>query len=161
MRQCRFLGDGTGSTATKILAAKELTPSASPAKRKGQAKESSLPWTEKYRPKAIVDIIGNKSLVFFYVAFFFNGYTSELKDITWSNFTFYMVHDQVEQIQRWLESWDEHFLNAASKGKGKKQNDSGAKKAVLLSGMPGIGKTTSAKVVSQLLGFQTIEVFSF
>lgn len=40
----------------------------------------------------------------------------------------------------------------------KKQNDSGAKKAVLLSGGPGIGKTTSAKVVSQMLGFQAIEV---
>lgn len=79
-----FLGDGTGSTATKILAAKQLAPSASPAKisgspakssaspakKKTQAKESLLPWTEKYRPKAIVDIIGNKSLVFFYVAFF-------------------------------------------------------------------------------------------
>lgn len=68
---------------------------------------------------------------------------------------------QVEQIQRWLESWDDHFLKAASKAKGKKQNDSGAKKAVLLSGMPGIGKTTSAKVVCHILGFQTIEVFSF
>ncbi|MCD7471104.1 replication factor C subunit 1 [Datura stramonium] len=139
-RNSQNTGDGTGSTATKILAAKHLAPGASPAKsnaspaksgaspakRKSQAKESLLPWTEKYRPKAIVDIIGNKSLV--------------------------------EQIQRWLESWDEHFLKAASKGKGKKQNDSGAKKAVLLSGMPGIGKTTSAKVVSQMLGFQTIEV---
>ncbi|KAF3652146.1 Replication factor C subunit 1 [Capsicum annuum] len=139
-RKLQNTSDGTGSTAAKILAAKQLASSASPAKssaspakgsaspakRKSQVKESLLPWTEKYRPKAIVDIIGNKSLV--------------------------------EQIQRWLESWDEHFLKAASKGKGKKQNDSGAKKAVLLSGMPGIGKTTSAKVVSQLLGFQTIEV---
>ncbi|KAK4374899.1 hypothetical protein RND71_005576 [Anisodus tanguticus] len=139
-RNSQNTSDGTGSTATKILAAKELTYSASPAKssaspaksraspatRKGQTKESSLPWTEKYRPKAIADIIGNKSLV--------------------------------EQLQRWLESWDENFLKAASKGKGKKPKDSGAKKAVLLSGMPGIGKTTSAKVVSQLLGFQTIEV---
>ncbi|KAH0742617.1 hypothetical protein KY290_030610, partial [Solanum tuberosum] len=139
-RNSQNTSDGTGSTVTKILAAKQLAPSASPAKssgspakssaspakRKTQAKESLLPWTEKYRPKAIVDIIGNKSLV--------------------------------EQIQRWLESWDEHFLKAASKGKGKKQNDSGAKKAVLLSGMPGIGKTTSSKVVSQMLGFQTIEV---
>lgn len=132
-RKLQNTSDGTGSNATKILAAKQLAPStspakssASPAKRKSQPKESLLPWTEKYRPKAIVDIIGNKSLV--------------------------------EQIQRWLQSWDEQFLKAASKGKGKKQNDSGAKKAVLLSGMPGIGKTTSAKVVSQLLGFQTIEV---
>ncbi|KAG2259478.1 hypothetical protein Bca52824_078772 [Brassica carinata] len=40
------------------------------------------------------------------------------------------------------------------KGKGKKLNDAVAKKAVLLSGTPGIGKTTSAKLVSQMLGFQ-------
>lgn len=132
-RDSQNTSDGTGSAATKILAAEQLAPraspskiTASPAKRKSQAKESLLPWTEKYRPKAIVDIIGNKSLV--------------------------------EQIQRWLESWDDHFLKAASKAKGKKQNDSGAKKAVLLSGMPGIGKTTSAKVVCHILGFQTIEV---
>ncbi|XVF00078.1 hypothetical protein REPUB_Repub03eG0254600 [Reevesia pubescens] len=49
-------------------------------------------------------------------------------------------------------------MAAGSKGKGKKQNDAGAKKAVLLSGTPGIGKTTSAKLVSQMLGFQTSEV---
>ncbi|KAK6119830.1 hypothetical protein DH2020_046425 [Rehmannia glutinosa] len=42
------------------------------------------------------------------------------------------------------------------KGKGKKQNDAGAKKAVLLSGTPGIGKTTSAKLVSQMLGFRRL-----
>ncbi|KAK1271080.1 hypothetical protein QJS04_geneDACA012932 [Acorus gramineus] len=36
--------------------------------------------------------------------------------------------------------------------------DGGAKKAVLLSGSPGIGKTTSAKLVSQMLGFEAIEV---
>uniref|UniRef100_A0A0D3DWL5 Replication factor C subunit 1 n=1 Tax=Brassica oleracea var. oleracea TaxID=109376 RepID=A0A0D3DWL5_BRAOL len=44
------------------------------------------------------------------------------------------------------------------KGKGKKLNDAVAKKAVLLSGTPGIGKTTSAKLVSQMLGFQAVEV---
>ncbi|CAN4084390.1 unnamed protein product [Withania somnifera] len=125
-RNLQNTSDAIGSNATKIRAARQLAPSASPAKRKSQAEESLLPWTEKYRPKTIADIIGNKSLV--------------------------------EQIQRWLQSWDEQFLKAASKGKGKKQSDSGAKKAVLLSGMPGIGKTTSAKVVSQLLGFQAIEV---
>lgn len=62
-------------------------------------------------------------------------------------------------------TWDEHFLHAGQKGKGKKQSDSGSKKAVLLSGSPGIGKSTSAKLVSQMIGFQAIEVpfvfFSF
>ncbi|KAA8550128.1 hypothetical protein F0562_001812 [Nyssa sinensis] len=64
----------------------------------------------------------------------------------------------VKQLHDWLVHWNEQFLNSGNKGKGKKQNDSGTKKAVLLSGTPGIGKTTSAKLVSQMLGFQTIEV---
>ena len=65
---------------------------------------------------------------------------------------------QVKQLHDWLAHWNEQFLHTGTKGKGKKQVDSGAKKAVLLSGTPGIGKTTSAKLVSQMLGFQTIEV---
>ncbi|PHT51448.1 Replication factor C subunit 1 [Capsicum baccatum] len=114
MRGLKAAGDETESSATKMLAAKQLASSPG----------TSIAWTQKYRPKAIIGIIGN----------------------------------EMEQIQHWLKNWDEHFLKAASKGKGKIQNDSGAKKAVMLSGMPGIGKTTSAKLVSQWLAFQTIEV---
>lgn len=65
---------------------------------------------------------------------------------------------QVKLLHDWLKSWDEKFLHSGQKGKGKKQADGGAKKAVLLSGSPGIGKTTTAKVVSQMLGLQAIEV---
>lgn len=65
---------------------------------------------------------------------------------------------QVNQLREWLKNWNEQFLDSGTKRKGKKQNDSGAKKAVLLSGAPGMGKTTSAKLVSQMLGFQAIEV---
>ncbi|KAG1333894.1 putative Replication factor C subunit 1 [Cocos nucifera] len=64
----------------------------------------------------------------------------------------------VKQLHDWLMHWNEQFLHAGQKGKGKKQADSGSKKAVLLSGSPGIGKSTSAKLVSQMLGFQAIEV---
>ncbi|XP_062088936.1 replication factor C subunit 1 isoform X2 [Humulus lupulus] len=64
----------------------------------------------------------------------------------------------VKQLHDWLTRWHDQFLDAGSKKKGKKASDSGAKKAVLLSGTPGIGKTTSAKLVCQMLGFQTIEV---
>ncbi|XP_047324594.1 replication factor C subunit 1-like [Impatiens glandulifera] len=87
---------------------------------------TTLPWTEKYRPKVFNDIVGNQSIV--------------------------------KQLHDWLSNWDAQFLNTGTKGKGKKQSDSGAKKAVLLSGPPGIGKTTTSKVVCQLLGFQTTEV---
>ncbi|KAI4334153.1 hypothetical protein L6164_018878 [Bauhinia variegata] len=64
----------------------------------------------------------------------------------------------VKQLHDWLTHWHEQFLDSGNKKKGKKQNDSGSKKAVLLSGTPGIGKTTAAKLVSQMLGFQAIEV---
>uniref|UniRef100_A0A0D9XTE1 Replication factor C subunit 1 n=1 Tax=Leersia perrieri TaxID=77586 RepID=A0A0D9XTE1_9ORYZ len=64
----------------------------------------------------------------------------------------------VKQLHDWLKTWDDQFRHSGQKVKGKKQADSGAKKAVLLSGPPGIGKTTTAKVVSQMLGLQAIEV---
>lgn len=64
----------------------------------------------------------------------------------------------VKQLQDWLAHWNEQFLYTGKKDKAKKQNDSGFKKAVLLSGTPGIGKSTSAKLVSQMLGFQIVEV---
>uniref|UniRef100_A0A6M2EEX5 Replication factor C subunit 1 n=1 Tax=Populus davidiana TaxID=266767 RepID=A0A6M2EEX5_9ROSI len=64
----------------------------------------------------------------------------------------------VTQLHNWLKNWNEQFHDTGNKGKGEKQNDSTAKKAVLLSGSPGIGKTTSAKLVSKMLGFQAIEV---
>ncbi|XP_041994326.1 replication factor C subunit 1-like isoform X1 [Salvia splendens] len=113
----------TGQTVTNsdTKGSASISPS---AKRKNLS--TSLPWTEKYRPKVPNDIVGNQSLV--------------------------------KQLHDWLTNWNEQFLDAKNKGKGKKQNDSGAKKAVLLSGTPGIGKTSSAKLVSQMLGFQTIEV---
>ncbi|XP_010535736.1 PREDICTED: replication factor C subunit 1 isoform X3 [Tarenaya hassleriana] len=98
----------------------------SPMKHKKQNLQSSLPWTEKYRPKVPNEIVGNQSLI--------------------------------TQLHNWLVHWHEQFLGSGNKGKGKKPNDAGAKKAVLLSGTPGIGKTTSAKLVSQMLGFQAVEV---
>jgi replication factor C subunit 1 len=97
-----------------------------PAKGKNKIIETSLPWTEKYRPKVPNEIVGNQSLV--------------------------------TQLHNWLSHWHDQFGGTGSKGKGKKLNDAGSKKAVLLSGTPGIGKTTSAKLVSQMLGFQAVEV---
>ncbi|XP_024638026.1 replication factor C subunit 1 isoform X2 [Medicago truncatula] len=64
----------------------------------------------------------------------------------------------VAQLRTWLKGWHEQFSNTGGNKKGKKQNDPASKKAVLLSGTPGIGKTTSAKLVCQELGFQAIEV---
>ncbi|KAK0572618.1 hypothetical protein LWI29_034376 [Acer saccharum] len=54
----------------------------------------------------------------------------------------------INQLHNWLAHWNEQFLNTGTKQNGKKQNDPSAKKAVLLSGGPGMGKTTSAKLVN-------------
>ncbi|CAI0447580.1 unnamed protein product, partial [Linum tenue] len=107
-------------------AGKASAKAVSPAKKRQVVEHSSLPWTEKYRPKVPNDLVGNQSLV--------------------------------NQLHTWLKSWNDQFLGNGKKVKGKNQSDSNAKKAVLLSGTPGIGKTTSAKLVCKMLGFQAIEV---
>ncbi|KAJ4724742.1 Replication factor C subunit 1 [Melia azedarach] len=116
----------SNSSATKVSRG-SVKSGASPAKRKEQnICQSSLTWTEKYRPKVPNEIVGNQSLV--------------------------------NQLHNWLAHWNEQFLDAGTKRNGKKPHDASAKKAVLLSGSPGMGKTTSAKLVSHMLGFQAIEV---
>ncbi|KNA12520.1 hypothetical protein SOVF_124880 [Spinacia oleracea] len=62
----------------------------------------------------------------------------------------------VKDLHDWLSHWDEQFSHG--NGKRKRQSNSAEKKAVLLSGTPGIGKTTSAKLVSKMLGYEIIEV---
>lgn len=63
----------------------------------------------------------------------------------------------VKQLHDWLQHWFEQNLQGRQQ-KGKKSSTSNAKKAVLLSGPPGIGKTTSARLISNLLGFEAFEV---
>ncbi|CAN1251725.1 Replication factor C subunit 1, partial [Linum perenne] len=114
-----------GNSSAKSAANKVPAKAASPAKKRQSIDHSSLPWTEKYRPKVPNDLVGNQSLV--------------------------------NQLHNWLKNWNDQFLGGGKKGKGK-QSDSTAKKAVLLCGTPGIGKTTSAKLACQMLGFQAVEV---
>lgn len=115
------------STLAPKAPSERMKTGASPAKRKGQnIQQSSLTWTEKYRPKTPNEIVGNQQLV--------------------------------KQLHTWLAHWNEKFLDTGSKRSGKKQNDAGAEKGALLSGSPGMGKTTAAKLVCQMLGFQAIEV---
>ncbi|CAL1390489.1 unnamed protein product [Linum trigynum] len=115
-----------GNSLAHCSTGKASAKAVSPAKKRQVVEHSSLPWTEKYRPKVPNDLVGNQSLV--------------------------------NQLHTWLKSWNDQFLGNGKKLKGKNQSDSSAKKAVLLSGTPGIGKTTSAKLVCKMLGFQAIEV---
>ncbi|KAK2964776.1 putative Replication factor C subunit 1 [Blattamonas nauphoetae] len=98
------------------------------------ADPSSDQWVEKYRPKKIEDIVGNGGCV--------------------------------KQLLDWLENWSPHSKQKRTR---KDKDDSGTAKkakqgvglsdanAALLSGPPGIGKTTAAHVVAKEAGYSVLE----
>ncbi|KZT13273.1 DNA replication factor C, large subunit [Laetiporus sulphureus 93-53] len=62
---------------------------------------------------------------------------------------------QVEKLQRWLHDWSSN-LHSGFKKPGK--DGMGVYRAVLITGPPGIGKTTSAHLCAKLEGFTPIEL---
>eukprot|EP00899_Mesostigma_viride_P017099 jgi/Mesvir1/25390/Mv01429-RA.1 len=122
---------GTAPLAGKLPGA----PAAgTPERRKGPV-DNEL-WTTKYRPKVSRDLVGNQT--------------------------------QIAKIRQWLESWDELHLHPADKkgkqpggakpSKGRGMEAADFKKALLLYGPPGVGKTSTATILSEELGFEAVEV---
>eukprot|EP01134_Creolimax_fragrantissima_P003280 CFRG3280T1 len=91
---------------------------------------SALLWTDKYKPTSVKEIIGNAVIV--------------------------------EKLTHWLQNWNNRHIKgmtiAASKTAGRGKPDDAHKKAVLLTGPPGIGKTTMATLIAKELGFDPIEM---
>ncbi|KAG9393071.1 Replication factor RFC1 subunit 1 [Carpediemonas membranifera] len=91
-------------------------------------------WTDKYRPQHRSELIANESAI--------------------------------STLYRWLESWVEKYKGetqgAESQGirdaKKKAKSSEGFKRAVLISGPPGIGKTSTALVAAKELGFSIHEM---
>ncbi|KAG5878665.1 hypothetical protein JTB14_015598 [Gonioctena quinquepunctata] len=95
--------------------------------------ESSMSWTEKYKPKDIKSIIGQQG-----------------------------DNSNMSKLQKWLKNWYRNQLPEVRKKIPRPspwaKNDDGAYyKAALLSGPPGVGKTTTANLVSKELGFDVVE----
>ena len=94
---------------------------------------NDLMWQDKYKPRSTRDLVGNTT--------------------------------SIKEINNWLTNW--HKLNTTNnnnnnnkdKSTGKKSSGSskGTEKAILISGPPGIGKTTTALLVAKEAGFSTIE----
>ena len=97
--------------------------------------ENKLPiselWADKYVPKVITDIIGNQQ--------------------------------QLRNLEIWLDNWDNCILhghkNEGNKtGKKNTKNDNVNSRAAIISGPPGIGKTSSIRVLTKNKGYRTFEL---
>lgn len=64
--------------------------------------------------------------------------------------------DTVKNLQTWLRDWEAVHINKVKKVDYKPGNPGG--KAVLLSGPPGIGKTTMATLIGKTLGYEVLEL---
>lgn len=119
-------GDLSQLSERSVSSPATQTPSSSPA-LKG---EPSLLWVDKYRPRAVKQIIGQQ------------GDKSNMR-----------------KLMNWLRDWEKNRKKPASKSSFfKKDQDGSSCKAALLSGSPGVGKTTTATLVCEELGFTYIEM---
>ncbi len=88
-------------------------------------------WTDKYKPKSAADLIGNSQLI--------------------------------HQLYEWLKDWDDVCIRGKKKTvlfrQGMSWNDAPNlnARAVLISGPPGIGKTSTARIVCAQLGYEVVE----
>ena len=89
---------------------------------------STAMWVDKYKPTSMDDLVGNKALT--------------------------------DRLQKWLNDWESVHLKKTKPAPpfdSQKQTNPGAR-AVLLSGPPGIGKTTSAVLVARACGYEVQEM---
>lgn len=88
-------------------------------------------WTDKYKPLQPSDLVGNAG--------------------------------SIAQLYEWLKDWDEVILRGNKKQvpfkRGQNWNDVANvnARAVLLSGPPGIGKTSAARIICKQLGYEVVE----
>jgi hypothetical protein len=88
----------------------------------------ALLWVDKYAPKSQNDIMGNKTVI--------------------------------RNFESWLQDWDDVVIRGNKKPVDFKKKDPPKlnAKACLISGSPGIGKTTTVRIIGQKLGFHILEL---
>lgn len=119
------------STTSTLRTESQPTSSQSSASDKPVGTDHISALVEKYRPKEMKQIIGQ------------TGDKSNAK-----------------KLQNWLVNWNKHHSKTSNAPKPKYpgRDDTGAMyRAALLSGPPGIGKTTTAYVICAQLGYEVLE----
>ncbi|XP_031416059.1 replication factor C subunit 1 isoform X1 [Clupea harengus] len=129
-RKARQLGAKGQKTPEKSVVKKVLTFGQSSAT---EDSGSSLMWVDKYRPQSLKAVIGQQG-----------------------------EQSCASKLRRWLQSWYSNHSGdkpaAARFGRFGGKDDGATLKAALLSGPPGVGKTTTAALVCQELGYSYVEM---
>ncbi|XP_055338037.1 replication factor C subunit 1-like [Paramacrobiotus metropolitanus] len=115
---------------------KQVSNTASdPAPRPSSQNVPALLWVDKYQPKSLKNVVGQHT-----------PQSPANKLLTW--------------LQHWQDNRKKHGFKAASAGLYNKSGstDGASFKAVLLSGPPGIGKTTTAVLACKEAGFTYVHV---
>ncbi|XP_043099548.1 replication factor C subunit 1 isoform X2 [Puntigrus tetrazona] len=125
---------GTSRSEVKKSLSFDQSKRASPVSHSTPESEgSSLLWVDKYRPRSLKNLIGQQG------------------DQSCAN-----------KLLRWLQNWHKHHsgnTKAPPKfGKFGSKDDGSGFKAALLSGPPGVGKTTTAALVCEELGYSYVEM---
>ncbi|XP_061684714.1 replication factor C subunit 1 isoform X2 [Syngnathoides biaculeatus] len=136
-RGAKTTAGGRGSVQS-VSRSSDPSSSAGPPPRTKSVNEegATLLWVDKYRPCSLKAVIGQQG------------------DQSCAN-----------KLLRWLQNWYRHHGGGGSKpavsrlGKfGAGKDDGSGCKAALLSGPPGVGKTTTAALVCEELGFSYVEM---
>ncbi|XP_034441483.1 replication factor C subunit 1 [Hippoglossus hippoglossus] len=127
---------GSSHTARRELGLSSScsTSAPPPSSSSTTAEDASLLWVDKYRPRSLKTVIGQQG------------------DQSCAN-----------KLLRWLQNWHKNHSGTVSKppvrfGKFGGKDDGSGFKAALLSGPPGVGKTTTAALVCEELGFSYVEM---
>ncbi|PIO70533.1 replication factor RFC1 domain protein [Teladorsagia circumcincta] len=124
-----------GKVPPKDHEKKGLTAERSPVKPKLEKVEIFVPWVDKYKPRSVTHLVGQ------------HGEKSPMN-----------------KLLGWLKDWGRNNLGEGGKTKKPKpppflaQTDGAPFKAVLLSGSPGVGKTTCAVMACENLGMKIVEM---
>uniref|UniRef100_A0A8B9GYH8 Replication factor C subunit 1 n=1 Tax=Astyanax mexicanus TaxID=7994 RepID=A0A8B9GYH8_ASTMX len=110
------------------------TPGPSGSSRRDSENGTSLLWVDKYRPRSLKNLIGQQG-----------------------------EQSCANKLLRWLQNWHKHHSGntkpaAARFGKFGGKDDGSGFKAALLSGPPGVGKTTTAALVCEEVGYSYVEM---
>ncbi|XP_055772510.1 replication factor C subunit 1-like, partial [Salvelinus fontinalis] len=133
-------GRSTGSGVKRGLdlggKSQSSSSSATPSSPSSAGEDFSLLWVDKYRPQNLKAVIGQQG-----------------------------DQSQANKLLRWLKNWHTHHAVGGAKpagrgfGKFTSSKDTGSSfKAALLSGPPGVGKTTTAALVCEELGYSYVEM---